>query len=160
ERAIELGADVPVCLSSRPQRMAGMGERLSRATGVQALPLVLVNPGVSLPTPAVFTALTAKENPGMERLGDWPDRAGFVEWLRAQRNDLEPPARALAPVIGDVLAALAAAGCDLARMSGSGATCFGLFASDAAAAQAAERLARAHPGWWVRSCETIPSADI
>jgi 4-diphosphocytidyl-2-C-methyl-D-erythritol kinase len=160
ERAIELGADVPVCLSSRPQRMEGMGERLSRATGVPALSLVLVNPGVPLPTPAVFTALTAKTNPGMERLGGWSDRAGFVEWLKAQRNDLEPPARALAPVIGDVLAALAAAGCDLARMSGSGATCFGVFASEAAAAEAAERLSRAHPGWWTRCCEPIPSADI
>ncbi|WP_028093297.1 4-(cytidine 5'-diphospho)-2-C-methyl-D-erythritol kinase [Pseudodonghicola xiamenensis] len=160
QRAIELGADVPVCLSSRPQRMQGIGDRLSRAETVPALPLVLANPGVSLPTPAVFKALSEPENNDMGELPAWPDRDGFLDWLGAQRNDLERPARGLAPVIGDVLAALSGAGAGLARMSGSGASCFGLFPSEAAAEAAADRISRAHPGWWVRSAVTIPGADL
>jgi 4-diphosphocytidyl-2-C-methyl-D-erythritol kinase len=82
----------------------------------------------------------------------WRDAAALTDWLARQRNDLEAPATALAPGIGAVLTALrGAAGCDLARMSGSGATCFGLFQTRDLAEAAAAALAAAHPGWWVRA---------
>lgn len=159
ERAAELGADVPVCLSDAPQRMRGIGDALEGVSGVPALPLVLVNPGVHVPTPAVFRALVQKDNAGMGDLPLWPSRPEFVAWLSAQRNDLQAPAIATAPVIRDTLAALSGeAGCLLARMSGSGATCFGVFASDAAARAAAEAISAAHPDWWVQATRSIGSA--
>ncbi|MBK5945252.1 4-(cytidine 5'-diphospho)-2-C-methyl-D-erythritol kinase [Rhodobacter veldkampii DSM 11550] len=146
-----LGADVPVCLDPRPRRMAGLGEILSDVPQLPPLWLVLVNPGVPLATPAVFRALTQKTNPAMpDPLPNWSSAMDLADFLRSQRNDLEPPALAIQPVIGTVLAALAACdGCLLARMSGSGATCFGLFASAASAASAACALAAGQPGWWV-----------
>ncbi|QPH56216.1 4-(cytidine 5'-diphospho)-2-C-methyl-D-erythritol kinase [Pontivivens ytuae] len=144
-----LGADVPVCLSAAPQRMRGIGEELSVAPALPPAWLVLVNPGVPVATARVFARL--------ERFGrpiDLPERFtdfhNFAGWLREQRNDLEAPARAVAPVLDQVLPELAALpGAALARMSGSGATCFALFGSDAEALAAAETLRRAHPGWWV-----------
>lgn len=146
-----LGADVPVCLLGRATRMEGIGEVLSPVPDLPPLPAVLVNPGVDVPTPAVFKALDHKDNPPMPaRIPRFADVTDCAAWLATQRNDLEPPARTQAPVIGETLAALGAeAGCLLARMSGSGATCFGLFASRAEAEAAAARLAAAQPGWWV-----------
>ncbi|MGD9861924.1 MAG: 4-(cytidine 5'-diphospho)-2-C-methyl-D-erythritol kinase [Pseudodonghicola sp.] len=158
-RAAELGADVPVCLSSAPQRMRGIGEDLVAVPGVPELSLVLVNPGVHVPTPAVFRALARKDNPGMGELPRWTGQSGFLSWLAAQRNDLEAPAIASAPAIRDALAALGGAGgCELVRMSGSGATCFGVFDSDPAAQAAAARIAAARPDWWVQATRTGGSA--
>jgi 4-diphosphocytidyl-2-C-methyl-D-erythritol kinase len=148
------GADVPVCLDPRPRVMRGIGDVLSAPLGLPALPAVLVNPRVPVPTRDVFARLGLA--PG-ERRGEageidaarLGDRDALVAYLQSQPNDLEPPARALQPVISDVLAALGACeGCLFARMSGSGATCFGLFAGDASAVAAAERLSATHPGWW------------
>ncbi|GAB1361462.1 hypothetical protein MASR1M32_06980 [Rhodobacter sp.] len=146
-----LGADVPVCLLSHPARMRGIGERLDFLGGLPAGWIVLVNPGVEVPTPAVFRALTLKANPGLpERLPDWPDFAALAAWLADQRNDLERPALQIAPIIGDVLAALRAQpGQLLTRMSGSGATCFALFAEEAPARAAAAAVTGTQPGWWV-----------
>ena len=150
--ALGLGADVPVCLFSAPQRMQGIGERLTPVPACPSFSLVLVNPGVHVGTIDVFTALVEKANPG---LTDMPDRAegDWLAWLAAQRNDLEPPAMQLAPVIGDILETLSDA--QLARMSGSGATCFGIYDSDAAAKAAAERIAQEHPEWWVVACRSV-----
>mgnify|MGYP006275520933 CR=1 FL=1 len=146
-----LGADVPVCLAARPARMRGIGQRVSPVSGLPDLAAVLVNPGAAVPTPEVFARLERRENPPMpDPLPRWETAADLVRWLVAQRNDLEATARAVAPEIGTALAALAGMpGCGLARMSGSGATCFGLFADRAAAGAAAAALAR--PGWWVRA---------
>ncbi len=146
-----LGADVPVCLAARPARMRGIGERVDPVSGLPDLAAVLVNPGAAVSTPEVFSRLERRENPPMpEPLPRWETVADLVRWLVTQRNDLEAAARALAPEIGMALAALAAMpGCGLARMSGSGATCFGLFPDRAAAGAAAAALAR--PGWWVRA---------
>jgi 4-diphosphocytidyl-2-C-methyl-D-erythritol kinase len=145
-----LGADVTVCLHGRPCRMTGIGDRL---TDVALPPLwaVLVNPGVALSTPAVFAALDRRDNPGMpDPLPEWPDAAALTGWLAEQRNDLEAPACALAPEIRAVLAALSATdGCALARMSGSGATCFGLYPAQQVAIVAGRAIARANPGYWV-----------
>lgn len=145
-----LGADVPVCITPCSTRMRGTGEMLAPVM-LPALPAVLVNPGVEVPTGAVFSALTGKDNAAMpDSLPQLPDVVRAAEWLAAQRNDLQAPAITLAPVIGDVLAALKAQPrlC-LARMSGSGATCFGLFETQAAAMAAAARIRAASPAWWV-----------
>ena len=120
--------------------------------------LVLANPGVAVATPAVFRALTRRDNAGLPH--DMPrvtTAADLATWLRLTRNDLEAPALTLAPVIGTTLRALSAQpGCLLARMSGSGATCFGLFETAALAEAAAARLAR--PGWWVWGGQVLPAA--
>lgn len=150
-----LGADIPVCLSGQPRRMRGIGERLDPVPPVPPLPLVLVNPGVPLSTPAVFAALAQRDNPALPD-PDWQDAAGLIRWLRATRNDLQAPAITLAPVIAQVLADLQGQGASLARMSGSGATCFGLFDDPQAAARAARALAR--PGWWVTASELAPAS--
>jgi 4-diphosphocytidyl-2-C-methyl-D-erythritol kinase len=105
---------------------------------------------VPVPTAAVFNSLSRRDHPPMPALPSFGDVEGLSIFLAAQRNDLEPPARAVAPAVGDVLAALAAqSGCRLARMSGSGATCFGLFASAEPAQAAAAEISRYRPGWWV-----------
>jgi len=154
--ALDLGADVPVCLSAAPQRMQGIGERIAPVPACPSLSLVLVNPGVHLGTVEVFKALTNKTNPGLSDIPGQAD-ADWLEWLAGQRNDLEAPAMQLAPVIGDVLDTLADA--QLARMSGSGATCFGIYEDKASAQVAAERILREHPDWWVVACQPIGADD-
>lgn len=151
ENVLSLGADVPVCLLARAARMQGIGERVTPVAGLPPLDAVLVNPGVPVSTPAIFRRLTRRDNPAMpETLPAWPDASELIRWLGAQRNDLQAPALAEAPVIGDVLHTIdATRGCALARMSGSGATCFGLYPEAADAAEAAQALRAAHPGWWV-----------
>jgi 4-diphosphocytidyl-2-C-methyl-D-erythritol kinase len=152
-----LGADVPVCLAGRACRMTGVGEGVAPLS--HALPdvaVVLVNPGLALPTPAVFAALDRRDNPAMPQdLPMMQDLADLLAFLRQTRNDLEPAAIRLAPVIARVRESLAAQpGCAFARMSGSGATCFGLFADAPSAEAAAKALRRAEPGWWVVATRT------
>ena len=145
EAVLALGADLPVCLAGRPCRMSGIGERLAPL----ALPpfwLVLANPGVPLATAAVFAGLASRSNPPLPPPPAFPTAEALFAWLAAQRNDLEPPAIAAAPVISETLAAIAAQPrCRLSRMSGSGATCFGLFAAEAPALAAAETLRHVRP---------------
>ncbi len=155
--ATGLGADVPVCIASRPARMGGIGEILEPFEGVPDLPMVLVNPRCAVSTPEVFRHLFRRDNAGLPALP-----AGFsgpedvADYLARCRNDLEPAAMALEPLIAEVVAALAATpGCLIARMSGSGATCFGIYRDTAAAAAAAAALAGRHPGWW--SVSTVSS---
>ena len=149
---LRLGADVPVCLHGRPVRMQGVGETLTPLPALPEAWLVLANPGVAVATPAVFKTLARKDNPPMPDMPRLPDLPALAGWLATQRNDLEPPAIMLQPVIAAARAALAAqSGCLLARMSGSGATCFGLFASATAAETAARQIAQAEPGWWVQA---------
>ena len=151
DQVLALGADVPVCLAGTPARMTGIGEALGPVPPLPAAWLVLVNPGVAVSTPAIFRALARRDNAPMPaslpRLKTTADLAAFVAM---QRNDLESPAIALQPVIAQVKTALTAQpGCMLARMSGSGATCFGLFADPLSANAAARALQAAQPGWWV-----------
>jgi 4-diphosphocytidyl-2-C-methyl-D-erythritol kinase len=159
--ALPLGADLPVCLASRPTMMSGIGERLAPAPALPPLGVLLVNPRVALPTAAVFQAL---EGFGEEtRLAyQANDAASLLAALRAGRNDLETPARRLAPVVGEVLTALAELpDARLARMSGSGATCFALFDDAAAAADGARALGARRDGWWIASGRLIADrADI
>ena len=151
DQMLALGADVPVCLAGQSCRMAGIGDQISPL----ALPpahLVLVNPGVGLSTAAVFGALLRRDNPPLPPAAPMPDAVALAAYLCHCRNDLEAPALSIVPQIGAVLAALQGQkGCLLARMSGSGATCFGLFAS-ASAAEAAATALRAQSGaWWVQA---------
>lgn len=146
-----LGADVPVCGYGAATRMRGIGERLDPLPPLPPLHSVLVNPGVAVSTAAIFRALKIKNNPGMGCLPHWPDIDALAAWLTRQRNDMESPARAICPAIGIVLSRLAATNCLLARMSGSGATCFGLYPSAPEARDAATALATQHPDWWVRA---------
>ncbi len=142
-----LGADVPVCMASRACRMQGIGEILAQAPAMPPCGLVLVNPGVAVSTPAVFRARTGSFSPPADLPAAWPDVSAMATDLACLTNDLQAPAEKLCPAVTDVLAALRAqASCLLARMSGSGATCFGLTETPAQAEQAA--LALAHPGWW------------
>jgi len=148
--AAQLGADVPVCLFGRAAMMTGIGEQIMALPALPPFWLVLANPGVALATQDVFAALAGQFGPPMP-LERRPDSAADLAiLLRARRNDLEAPARFLAPEIDPVLAALKAQnGCLLARLSGSGATCFGLFAAKRDADFAARNLSRAYPKWWV-----------
>ncbi|TNE68546.1 MAG: 4-(cytidine 5'-diphospho)-2-C-methyl-D-erythritol kinase [Rhodobacteraceae bacterium] len=157
ERALALGADVPVCLRSKPMRMRGIGDVLEPVT-MPALHMVLVNPKVEVSTPEVFKRLERKNNLEMpDLLPRWPDTLAFVDWLSTQRNDLEKPAVKLVPEVAAALAALALTpGALMVRMSGSGATCFGLFADRYAADVAALQLAEGNPWWWVKSASTLP----
>jgi 4-diphosphocytidyl-2-C-methyl-D-erythritol kinase len=142
-----LGADVPVCLAGRASRMGGIGEHLEPAPALPDCGIVLINPGTALATADVFQARSGAWSARAALSPVWRDVGEMAADLRRHRNDLQPAAIALRPVIGDVLAALEAVpGCLLARMSGSGATCFGLFADAAAARRVASDLQR--PGWW------------
>ncbi|MDA8049196.1 MAG: 4-(cytidine 5'-diphospho)-2-C-methyl-D-erythritol kinase [Rhodospirillales bacterium] len=145
--AAGLGADVPVCLFSRPARLDGIGEMLRPAPALPRFGLCLVNPGLALPTKAVFAARRGPFSEPAYLPSGWPDAPSLAADLARLRNDLEAPAMTLCPPIATVLDALAAApGCLLARMSGSGATCFGLFPDAVIAREAAGKIAR--PGWW------------
>jgi 4-diphosphocytidyl-2-C-methyl-D-erythritol kinase len=157
--ALSLGADVPVCLAARPARMSGVGERLAPLPALPPVWLVLVNPGVPVSTRASFATLAGRFGLAMDDPppSGWPDAAGLARWLAAQRNDLEAPARALAPSVADTITALAATpGCLLARMSGSGATCFGLYPDATTAAAAADAISAANAGWWTAAAPVLP----
>jgi 4-diphosphocytidyl-2-C-methyl-D-erythritol kinase len=216
----QLGADVPMCLCSSPLIARGIGEQIEPAAGFPALAMVLVNPGVPVTTPAVFSALSSRQNPPLPPLPHFnrpsplpspregrgegginaaassfssystgngevaatlatpSPRPELVEgsrgegkgegqlafgdicrWLDTTRNDLQTPAISIAPAIAQTVEALTSAGAGFARMSGSGATCFGLFATSSDAARAAAEIQARRPGWWVVATESIPSKD-
>ncbi len=152
-----LGADVPVCLAARPGFLGGIGEHFEPAPDLPRFWLVLVNPGVPLPTRAVFKARRGEFSAPLPRFAAPADVAALVRHLMAGRNDLEATAMTLVPAIGEVLAALRESPrCLLARMSGSGATCFGLFAEPEAARAAAARIGAARPAWWAAAAPVPP----
>ncbi|WFT83571.1 4-(cytidine 5'-diphospho)-2-C-methyl-D-erythritol kinase [Methylobacterium sp. CB376] len=159
EAARGTGADVPVCLDPRARMMRGAGEAIGPALALPGLPAVLINPGVPVETAPVFRALGLKvgeANPAASvphpTIGPRLDGPALLALIGPARNDLEAPALTVAPVIGEALGALRERpGCRLARMSGSGATVFGLFGHRGRAAQAARAIAQARPGWWVRA---------
>ena len=155
------GADVPVCLNSRPCVMTGVGDSLL-PLALPKLPCVMVNPRVPVATREVFAALGLRNGELLVGAADviqataWPEQGASVEdWveaLAASANDLEAPAMRIEPAIGEVLAALNASnGAWLARMSGSGATCFAIYENTAEAQRAAEQIKLDHPGWWVHA---------
>jgi 4-diphosphocytidyl-2-C-methyl-D-erythritol kinase len=149
--AAGLGSDIPACVLSAPCFMEGRGEILRPLLSLPRVPMLLVNARVPVPTKQVFAALQTRS--GTEMVlpqGRFQDTADLLRFLDPTRNDLEEPARRLQPVIGEVLAKIAALpGALLARMSGSGATCFGIFADDDCCQRAADILKQAHPDWWI-----------
>lgn len=157
ERSAAIGADVPVCLQNGAALMCGLGERVTPVLGLTALPALLVNPRIKLSTAAVFKTLnapilsstpkdTAPAFPG------WAIPEEAAAFLKDGRNDLEPPAKALEPAVGEVLDTLRRLdGSLLARLSGSGPTCFAIFSCPHCSASAAEEIQQTHPGWWVRA---------
>jgi 4-diphosphocytidyl-2-C-methyl-D-erythritol kinase len=157
EAAEKTGADVPVCIASASCVMSGIGENLSRVE-LPVLHAVLVNPRVAVPTRDVFTALGLKAGEVFQgsKSVAWPDQPApasiWIERIAAGVNDLERPAVTVQPVVADVLSALRASdGARLARMSGSGATCFAIFDDAVAASKAAVKLRQKQPGWWVHA---------
>jgi 4-diphosphocytidyl-2-C-methyl-D-erythritol kinase len=161
EVALLTGADVPVCLASRACDMTGVGDTLV-ALNLPKMPCVMVNPRLPVATKDVFQALGLRNGELLVGATDvfrgtaWPeDGASLEDWvevLAAGSNDLEAPAARIQPVIGKVLAALNATnGAWLARMSGSGATCFAIYENTAEAQRAAQKLQGDHPGWWVHA---------
>lgn len=150
ETALTLGADVPVCLTSTSARMAGIGDVLSPVANLPDFWMVLVNNGQSVATGLVFAAQRTTRNPPMGPVPAFNDFETFVDWLAEQRNDLQSAALTVEPGIGAPLQALEAAPeCRLARMSGSGGTCFGIFACQSDAERAAAIIGDARPDWWV-----------
>jgi 4-diphosphocytidyl-2-C-methyl-D-erythritol kinase len=150
------GADVPVCIDPRTRLMRGIGEILSAPLKLPALQGVLVNPGVAVATRAVFAGWTPPATPPIPIdpavIAALKGRDALMQFLKDQANDLEAPAVAIAPAIADVLAALRSQlRCEVARMSGSGSTCFAVFFSAADAITAAENIHARHPDWWVRA---------
>lgn len=158
--ALPLGADLPMCLAARPLVARGIGEEIEPVPAMPALPMLLVNPAEPVSTQDVFRALRRHENPPLAPLPRQLDLAALVGWLEASRNDLEAPAVELVPVVADVLAALRRSGAPFARMSGSGATCFGVFETVADADGAAARIAAERPGWWVVATQSRPSEVV
>ena len=145
------GADVPVCLDPRPRLMRGVGDVLSAPLDLPRLFAVLINPGVAVSTREVFAALNLPPAPPVQARPP-PAPSALLAEIAGGRNDLEQPAIELEPVIADVLSVInKLPGCRLARMSGSGATCFGLFETNAAATAAARTVRAGYPQWWVRA---------
>ncbi len=153
---LALGADLPVCLRGRPTQMSGIGEVLTAAPALPPVWLVLANPRVAVSTPAVFRARQGGFSAPAPLAEAPADAAALARALTTRGNDLATAAVAVAPVVGEVLSALdGQPDCLLARMSGSGATCFGLFATATAAASAAESLTAAHPAWWIAAAPLV-----
>jgi 4-diphosphocytidyl-2-C-methyl-D-erythritol kinase len=159
--ALGLGADVPMCLASRPLLAHGVGEEITPIDGMPALPMVLACPPVTVPTAAVFAAFDHLARPHLPRPPAFANVRAVAEWLDLTRNDLAAPAGEIEPEAAAAAQALAADGeCLFARMSGSGAAAFGLFPSRAAAARGAARLATARPSWWVKAAISGPAPGI
>ncbi|WP_316978128.1 4-(cytidine 5'-diphospho)-2-C-methyl-D-erythritol kinase [Shumkonia mesophila] len=157
--ALALGADVPVCLAGRPAFVGGIGEDIAPPPPLPPAWMVLVNPGVAVSTPQIFKARTGAFSAPNRFSAPPQDAPALFAALALCRNDLTAPALTLAPAIADVLAALAARpGCALSRMSGSGATCFGLFAEAGQAAAAAAAIAADHRQWWVQPAPMLTAA--
>jgi len=148
--AATLGADVPACLMRRPVWMEGAGEKMMRLPDMPDMHLVLVNPAVATPTPEVFHQFRAKFSPPIQFIGRRKTMGEWIADLKLYRNDLTDAAIAVSPEIKIALQAIAdTQGCQIARLSGSGATCFGIYETPTAAHAAVNKLRQQHPEWWV-----------
>lgn len=149
--AIEMGADVPMCLAAKTSLVTGIGAHITPLNSMPPLYLTLVNPGVALSTPAMFKALKRTDNQSVPPLGSgFKTIPELTSWLSQTRNDLQAPAQNLVPEISQIIASLTSAnGTILARMSGSGATVFGLYASHSDAQNAAQKIKSENGNWWV-----------
>ncbi len=155
---LAIGADIPVCAASDPARMRGIGDSLDPVPTIPPIWLVLVNPGVETPTGPVFKALESTDNTPMPT-PEWSEAEELLTWLVQTRNDLEGPAKSLVPEVSHVLDTLSESkGCQLARMSGSGATCFGVFFEEKSALAAAKSIKQRRGSWWVEAANVLTQA--
>ena len=157
--ALKLGADVPMCLAGKPLIARGIGEHIARIGDMPSFPMLIVNPLKAVSTPVVFRMLATKTNAPLHLPKRQGAQEGWIDALRSLRNDLEPPARQLEPDIEAVCLALRDAGAALVRMSGSGASCFGLFTDDRARDRAADWLSATRPDWYVLACNSIRNEE-
>lgn len=154
--ALKLGADVPMCFASRPLIARGIGENIEALTDLPELSMVLANPMKAVSTPEIFRRLQNKVNPHLPTPATIGRAAtGWMDFLAQSRNDLQPPAQAVLPEIGEITGLLSEEGAALVRMSGSGATCFGIFHSFDAAKNAETSLRKKRPGWYFHATRTI-----
>ncbi|RWL75842.1 MAG: 4-(cytidine 5'-diphospho)-2-C-methyl-D-erythritol kinase [Mesorhizobium sp.] len=156
---LSLGADLPMCLKSKPLVARGIGDEVSPLSAFPALGLVLVNPGTAVSTPDVFKALSRRDNAALPPLPRRLDFHAVRNWLETTRNDLEGAAQAIQPAVGEALKALKRADAAFARMSGSGATCFGLFETGNVAKRAAIEIRARHPDWFVAATRSMEVSD-
>lgn len=158
--ALSLGADVPFCLNGRAGLVSGVGEKIAPMDALPEIWAVLVNPRIALSTQRVFKRGVKAFTPaGIESIPHWNDAGEAIAWLSKQHNDLETPAIACVPEIAGLLKLLQQQkGCELARMSGSGATCFGLFSEHAQAHEIADKIAVQYPDWWVSVSPLVSGA--
>ena len=153
--ALQLGADVPMCLASTPLRARGIGEAID-TVAMPSVPLVLVNPLKPVSTPEIFRSLKRRDNDPIGEMSMAADVSAWMQSLYALRNDLQPPAEALVPEIAEACDLLRQSLAGYVRMSGSGATCFGLYETEAAAMKAALALSVYRPNWYVLLTRTVP----
>ena len=149
EQTLFLGADVPMCLVARPCHVQGIGEKIMPVATLWNLPIVLVNPRVSVSTPQVFARLPSRENTGLFGDVNFATADDLIAFLGNQRNDMQSAAVKIAPEIDNVLGALGETTAEIVRMSGSGATCFAIYSGEDSATSAANHIAQTHPNWWV-----------
>ena len=143
-----------MCLNGKPLIARGIGETLAPVELGFSLDLVIVNPRIGVATPKVFSALKSRDNPPLPDPEGVDDKDRFLNWLAGTRNDLQPPAQSMVAEIDQCLSELQLAGAHFVRMSGSGASCFGVFANAEAAGMAAEKLRDNRPGWFVAATRT------
>ena len=156
---LSLGADLPMCLLARPARVTGIGENLIPLSSCPSFHAVLVNPGVAVSTPDVFSRLGSRDNAPLPVLPTGAHTASWLDWLSSTRSDLQPAAISAVPLIANVLAELERTNAALARMSGSGATCFGIFQTNAEAGDAAQAIRERHPDWYVQETQLTGSDE-
>ncbi|MCY6381711.1 4-(cytidine 5'-diphospho)-2-C-methyl-D-erythritol kinase [Hoeflea prorocentri] len=152
--ALSLGADVPMCLVSKPLLARGIGDQLDLLDSLATLPMLLVNPLEAVSTPAAFDALESKNNAALQLSEPLEDIETVAAALKKTRNDLEAPARRFVPAVDEICAALCTSDALFWRMSGSGATCYGIFRDPVAARLAGDRLRDQYPHWWVQTAMT------
>ncbi|WP_157018229.1 4-(cytidine 5'-diphospho)-2-C-methyl-D-erythritol kinase [Mesorhizobium xinjiangense] len=157
--AAPLGADLPMCVHACPLVARGTGDEIAPMKEWPALHLVLANPGMAVATAGIFRRLTSKANPPLPPLPVRHDTSAIAAWLGQCRNDLEAPAIEIAPPIAEALDLLNQSGAILSRMSGSGATCFGLFDTAQEAGQSAGKLRRARPGWFIEAARSAGTGE-
>jgi 4-diphosphocytidyl-2-C-methyl-D-erythritol kinase len=153
--ALSLGADVPMCLAGQPLSARGIGEDIMTLPDMPSMALVLVNPLIGVSTPAIFQALLSRDNPPVGALPTSGALSDWIDCLANLRNDLEPAATLLVPEIAAARGLLDRQGALLSRMSGSGATCFGIFEAIETAQAAAEAIAVERSDWYVAAAKTV-----
>ena len=150
-----LGADVPMCMHSTPMIARGIGDEIDLLSDVPSFHILLVNPNVAVSTPVIFKQLASKNNSSLSELPLSPRTDNWIEFLSNQRNDLQKPAIIAESIIGDVINSIIKTDALLARMSGSGATCFGLFESATACEAARLKVINEQPTWWCVATKTL-----